>query len=243
MVKSVTRENIPTTTARERLLDAAEELFAERGFNGVSVREIATAACVNLGVIPYYFGTKENLLKNVFQRRVGPVQKERYARVKNVIRESRGGIPDVGKVLEAVYEPAFRQSRENDAYRRLAGRASTDPTAEVRRIINEIYNPDTMVAHKALRKACPHLSHDEFYWRFFCLHGAVQYVLADVGKIQVIAGEDFDTSDPQVAMQRVIPFLAAGLLAPSTAAPAAAATTSKRKRAAPRRNTVPKSRA
>ena len=57
------------STSRERLLDAAEELFADYGFNGVSVRQIVEAAKVNLGAIPYHFGTKENLFKQVIYRR------------------------------------------------------------------------------------------------------------------------------------------------------------------------------
>ena len=57
---------MPLPKARERLLDAAETLFARYGFNGVSARDIVKVAGVNLGALPYYFGTKENLFKEVF---------------------------------------------------------------------------------------------------------------------------------------------------------------------------------
>jgi len=206
-------------SAQERLLAAAERLFAERGYNGVPVRDIAAAAGVNLGVIPYYFGTKENLFRQVFQRLVGPLIEDRRKRIEQVYEEAGDGVPDMRKTLEAALEPVFLQSRKSDTYRRLAGRSSTDPTAEVRRVLNKIYNPTNTSVHQALRRACPHLSREEFYWRFFCFHGAVQYVLADVGRIQAIAGRDFDTSNPQVALKYVIPFLAAGMLAPGVNPP------------------------
>ncbi len=54
--------------SRERLLDAAEKLFARYGFNGVSVRQIVHAAKVNLGAVPYHFGTKEELFKELKSR-------------------------------------------------------------------------------------------------------------------------------------------------------------------------------
>jgi len=209
-------------SARERLLDAAARLFADRGFNGVSVREIAAEAQVNLGVIPYYFGTKEKLLLEVFQRLFAPVLVERRVRIKAVFDQCGDKTPDIRLLLRAALEPVFRQSRANDTYRRLAGRSATDPTPEVRRVIDKTYAPSPGSIPKALRRACPHLSDAEFNWRFFCYHGAVQYVLADVGRIQAIAGKEFDTSKPEEALSYVIPFLAAGFLAPPVEAPARA---------------------
>ncbi len=201
--------------AKERLLISAERLFTEKGYNGVSVRDIAAGAKVTVGSIRYHFGSKEDLLKAVFERLVRPLSEQRRGRIEGVYKESRGQVLDVCKVLEAALEPVFRLSRENDTYRRLIGRSSTDPTAEVKKLMRELYQPDKTNVHKALRRACPHLPRTEFYWRYFCYYGATQYVLADVGRMQMIAGKKFDSSDPDVALKYVIPFLAAGMLAPS----------------------------
>lgn len=204
-------------STRDAILDAAEFLFGERGYNGVSIRDVAAQAEVTLGSIPYYFSTKANLLKQVFLRRVTPIQDERRVRIQHVLDEAAGAAPDIRKVLEAFLEPAFQQSRANASYRRLAGRASTDPSPEVRKVISEIYSRDTMILPKILRMALPHLTDEEVYWRYYCLYGVVQYLQADVGKIQTVAGEQFDTSDPKVIMKFAVPFLMAGLLAKSTA--------------------------
>jgi AcrR family transcriptional regulator len=204
------RQMEPAQGAREQLLDAAERLFAERGYNGVSTRQIAELAKVNLGSIPYYFGNKENLLKEVIKRRALPELEDRAAGVLKVLDAVGDGTPRIVYVLMADLEPVFRRRRENVVHRRLAGRLSTDPTPEVRRVVNEIYSREATVFDLALRRACPHLSDQEFYWRFYCLFGAIQYVLADVGKIQTLAGPSFASSDPHTALKYVVPFLVAG---------------------------------
>ena len=196
---------------RTRLLDAAEQLFADCGFNGVSTRQISQQARANQGAILYYFGTKENLLREVFMRRIGPVQDERHARMKALLEA--GERPDVTEVLRALLEPAFRQSRESDHFRRLAGRVATDPTPEVKRTLHSLYSADTLYIHKALRAACPDLDETDFYWRLYCVYGVMLFVQADTGKMQTIAGEDFDTSNPEVALKYVLNFLTAGVKA------------------------------
>jgi AcrR family transcriptional regulator len=58
---------------REHILNVAEELFAEKGFDGTSVRDIAQQAGVNLAMISYYFGSKEKLLESLIESRGGYV--------------------------------------------------------------------------------------------------------------------------------------------------------------------------
>ena len=201
----------PPAPSRLRLLDAAEELFAEAGFNGVSVRQIVDRAAVNLGAIPYHFGTKENLFKEVLLRRAKPLREERQRLMDELVRKSPE--PSLEELLWVMLEPAFRTSRENDAFRRLLGRASMDPTPEVRRLMVEIYNRDFMVVPRMLREYFRVMDETEFHWKLNCLYGVMLFVQADTGKIQTIAGEGFDTSQPAVALKYVVPFLAAGLRA------------------------------
>lgn len=204
--------NSNPSTARERLLDAAEELFADYGFNGVSVRQIVRAAKVNLGAIPYHFGTKENLFKQVIYRRALPLQKEREDRIRSLTEG--GKAPTLEGVLWALMEPAFRQSQENRSFRRLMGRASMDPTPEVTRLMAEIYSVAFMISPRELRKVCADIPDEVFYWRLNCFYGVMLFVQADTGKIQTIVGSDFDTSRPDTALKYVIPFLAAGFKCP-----------------------------
>jgi AcrR family transcriptional regulator len=209
-------EKPKSQSSRERLLDAAEELFAEAGFNGVSVRQIVERASVNLGAIPYHFGTKENLFKEVLLRRAKPLREERQRMMAELLKTTAS--PSLEQILWVLLEPAFRTSRENAAFRRLLGRASMDPAPEVRRLMVEIYTPDFITVPKALRTYLDAMDETEFYWKLNCFYGVMLFVQADTGKIQTIAGEGFDTSQPAIALKYVIPFLAAGMRASVEAA-------------------------
>jgi AcrR family transcriptional regulator len=209
-VNRIDAPDTPTQVpARERLLDAAEEMFADLGFNGTSVRQIVERAEVNLGALPYYFGTKENLFKQVLLRRAEPLRNERRRLIEAL--QGREAPPTLEEVIWALVEPAFRTSRENDAFRRLLGRASMDPAPEVRRLMREIYTMDFMTVPATLRAQFADLGEEEFFWKLNCFYGVMLFVQADTGKIQTIAGDGFDTSQPAVALKYVVPFLAAGL--------------------------------
>lgn len=194
-------------SSRERLLDAGERLFAEHGYDGVALRTIAAAAKVNLGTIPYFFGTKQNLFKAVMQRRTGPIQLERRTRMQELLRKPEA--MQIEAVLTALLEPVFRESGEHATFRRLAGRCATDPAPEVRKVMDEIYDIGTVLTPKALRLLCPDLSAEEFNWRLTSLYGAMFYIQADTGRMQSVAGRQFDTSRPAAALAYLVPAFAA----------------------------------
>ncbi len=84
---------------RERILDAAERLFAEKGFDGAPVREITAQAGCNIAAVNYHFGSKENLYREVFRRRLVALRDHRLARLEAVAGgEDR---PSLEVVLEA----------------------------------------------------------------------------------------------------------------------------------------------
>jgi AcrR family transcriptional regulator len=211
IVRTVASASPPSS--RERLLDAGERLFAEHGYDGVALRAIADAAKVNHGTIPYFFGTKEKLFKEVMLRRIEPVQRERRMRLQALLDAAKE--MTIEKVLAALLEPVFRDSGEYAAFRKLAGRCATDPAPEVRQVMDEIYDVSTLLTPKALRVLCPDLQADDFYWRLTCLYGAMFYIQADTGRMQTIAGRQFDTSRPATALAYLIPAFAAFFRAPS----------------------------
>ncbi len=141
-------------------------------------------------------------------RRAVPLQVERERLLDALSAD--GSTPEVEDIMWTMLEPAFRANRENVAFRRLLGRASMDPAPEVRKLMDEIYSTDFMLVPKVLRDAFHDLSDEEFYWKLNCFYGVMIFVQADVGKIQTIAGRNFDTSRPDIALKTVIPFLAAG---------------------------------
>lgn len=203
---------------RERLMDVAERLFAERGYGNVPTRMIAEEANANSAAVHYHFGSKENLLQAVFRRRLEPLNRERIAKIEAAVAGSEGA-PDVEVVLRAFIEPTLRKPRNDGerAFRLLSGRASTDPSPEVKRILFQAYDAVARAFADAVARACPHLSREELFWRVACVYGAMLYIRADNGRLQPVFGEEFSLSDPEGALRYAIAFMKVGMQAPPAA--------------------------
>jgi AcrR family transcriptional regulator len=104
------RRNSPKGEAtRERILDAAERLFADRGFHGVSLRDITQRAEVEMALASYHFGTKENLLRAVVARRADEHRRDMLARLDAAIDGAKPGLPSNESLVEAYARPALEK--------------------------------------------------------------------------------------------------------------------------------------
>src|SRR3990167_10529329 len=96
-----------TTThfnTKDRILGAAEELFAQHGFSGTSLRQVTSRADVNIAAVNYHFGSKENLVNEVFRRRLDELSQKRLA----ALAAAREASPDnLEAILAAFIEPAL----------------------------------------------------------------------------------------------------------------------------------------
>jgi AcrR family transcriptional regulator len=90
---------------RERILDAAERLFARKGITSTSMRALTAAAGVNLAAVHYHFGSKEALLDAVIERRAEPCNAARNRALDRHLAERAEAAPDVEQVLRAFLEP------------------------------------------------------------------------------------------------------------------------------------------
>src|ERR1051325_4733493 len=103
----------PGETTQTRILDVAEKLFAEHGLDRVSIRDITKKARVNLAAINYHFGTKEDLIAAVFERRVAPVNQARLAALDKVEKAAGKKAPRLERILETFIRPALQSSLED----------------------------------------------------------------------------------------------------------------------------------
>src|ERR1700682_6647964 len=88
-----------SATTKARILDAAEALFMEHGFEATSLRTITAAAGANLAAVNYHFGTKEELFEAVLARRLDPMNQERIDLLDKVEREAGGKPASCEKIL------------------------------------------------------------------------------------------------------------------------------------------------
>jgi len=123
-------ERNPADT-KERLLAAAERLFAERGFDGTSMREITQAAGCSVSAANYHFGNKEALWSAVLRQRLAPMNRDRLAALERAVRASAGR----PLALEGVFEAFFRPPIDQLAQRRRAG-----PHSFPRQVMARLYS-------------------------------------------------------------------------------------------------------
>src|SRR6478735_1424018 len=150
--KAAALDTSPDT--KTRILDVAEGLFMEHGFEATSLRQLTTAAGVNLAAVNYHFGTKEELFQAVLTRRLDPMNQER------VEREAGGRPATVEKVIFAMLIPALRLARDEERggknFLRVLGRAYADPAPFIRHFLSEQYAGMIGRYKEAFLRALPH---------------------------------------------------------------------------------------
>jgi AcrR family transcriptional regulator len=206
----------PEHITRTRILDAAEELFMQHGFEGTSMRQLTSRAGVNLAAVNYHFGSKDALIEAVFRRRLDPMNAARLAELAKL--EGGGGLSPES-IIRAFVGPSLRLVEDAKGggrnFTRLLGRTYTEPSKTLRALIGQMYAP-TMERYKAaLERALPQMPKDELVWRMHFMFGTLAYTLAATDTVQLIAGcKPEDRYDARLLEERLTAFLLAGLLAP-----------------------------
>jgi AcrR family transcriptional regulator len=209
----------PQHETRTRILDVAEELFMQHGFEATSMRLLTSTARVNLAAVNYHFGSKDALIEALFQRRLDPMNAERVAALE-VLEQQDGEQPLAPEqIIRAFIGASLRMIEDAQAggrnFIRLLGRTYTEPAKQIRAIIGRLHAPAMERFKSAFAKALPEVPLDELVWRMHFMFGTLSYTLAATDTVQLIAGcKPEDRYDAQLLEARLVAFLAAGLLAP-----------------------------
>ncbi len=195
-------------SARTKLLDAAERLFATQGFGAVSLRQIIADADVNVAAVHYHFGSKAELLDAVIMRKAGPVNQERLESLDRVEAEANGS-PEVEAILGAFMLPMAQTATLHPQFPKLMGRMQSEGILS--EVSNRNFQPLMMRFLRALRKALAHVSDNEFRWRVHFMQGAIAYTMSSDPSPMADPAED---GGFQKRIERLIVFLGAGLKAP-----------------------------
>src|SRR5690349_16768570 len=146
---------------KTRILDAAELLFMEHGFEATSLRALTSAAGVNLAAVNYHFGSKEELFEAVLTRRLDPMNQARVELLSRFEAEAAPAPVDSERILAALLTPALALARDRARggkdFLRLLGRAYADPAPFIRRFLSEQYRPMIVRFKAAFARALPHL--------------------------------------------------------------------------------------
>ncbi len=194
----------------EKLLDAAEKLFAEKGFDGTSVRDITAEAKCNVAAVNYHFGGKDNLYTEAFRRKLILLRDVRVTRIDEVM--ARGGETTLEDLLrafgKAFFEPLVGVS-SGPRFIKLWLREMLDQRLPAAMFIEETFRPVLGSLQQALMKVCPGLDEP----RAMSAAHAVVAQLAHVLRVHEFWTQEHDSPefDLDSALEQVVEFSAAGI--------------------------------
>jgi AcrR family transcriptional regulator len=214
---------------KERLLDAAERLLAERGFEGTSLRAVTQAAGTSVSAAHYHFGSKEELLRATLLRRVEPMNRRRLGCLDDLERAASGAPLSVEAILDAFLRPLFAEraarGEAGSDVRFVAARLYSDPPDLVSALKQELFGEVSRRYLDALSRALPGRSRAELGLRFQLAVGSMVHVMSgnlmDAPHLKEVAARDSvgARGDPDLlsdasVLRHMVAFLAAGLRAP-----------------------------
>lgn len=202
---------------RDRIIDAAEMLFADHGFRAVSLRQITRQAGVNTAAVNYHFGSRESLVFEVLTRVIGPINEQRLRLLTEAERESGGNAISIEKVLDAFYRPVVSQLAgseiQSTTFLKLAGRCLAEQREEFPGTMVELFAEIAERFGRAARRSLPHLSEVDIFWRFHFSVGTLLYALTHADRLSLFSHGTIEGNDPDETLSRLIDFTAAGMRA------------------------------
>lgn len=197
---------------RERILDAAEELFARHGFDGVTLRQIASAASVDVALANYHFGKKRDLFEATFLRRAEVLNTLRLEALEEAEAEL-GEDLHVENIVRAFLDPIQQLQVTGDAgwlnYLALVAYVNSS-SVWGEQMMHESFDPLVSQYITAFKKALPGVPDERIYWAYHYLSGALTLTLAQTSRIDRLSDGICRSSDVETAYNLMVPFVAAG---------------------------------
>lgn len=200
-------------SVQERLLDAAEVRFAEKGFDGTSIRELAAAAGCNIAAVNYHFGGKDKLYTEVWRRQLHVLKETRIAGIERVMK-SNTGRPRLEDLLKsyahAFIEPLADENRSNRLMRLMA-REIIDPRLPSDVFFDEMIKPVMAALSAALIEVCPGLPESEVPMLIILLVGQLLHIGRVKAMFDKADNPDWPSFDLNDAIDSIVRFSAAGI--------------------------------
>jgi AcrR family transcriptional regulator len=202
-------------SVQERLLDAAEELFCEKGFEGTSVRDIASAADCNIASVNYYFGGKDKLYVEVWRRHLLQMRDMRIASIERVMSET-GGKATLEELLRsyaiAFLEPLM-EGEKSFRFIRLMAREMIDRHLPEGMFVKEMILPVMAALQKTLLQICPWLENGKARLVVLSVVGQLMHAVAAKTMFEQSGEPEAPKFDLSEIVEHIVAFSAAGIRA------------------------------
>ncbi len=200
-------------TTRERILDAAEELFAHKGYEGVSIRQIMAKAEADVSLAYYHFKSKRDLFNEIMLRRVEILNDIRLKALEAVEERHPDDAPSVEEIIDAFTHPLLdllaREHEEWKYYFQLIAQINNSPDWGGE-LMTRYFDPLVRRFLETLKKALPDCDDADLYWSYHFLSGALTLTFAETGRLDNLSGGAAKSSDMASVVERMPKFLAAG---------------------------------
>ncbi len=198
---------------KDRILDAAEALFAKHGFEGVSMRMVADGAEVDLALASYHFGSKRGLFDAVLLRRAEVLNDMRQAALEKCQAEAGDEGPSVEAIIDAFLHPLLGQGLQEDEgwlhYFELVAQVNSS-FEWGGQLMTKYFDPLVRRFMEALKQALPEAQPQDLYWCYHFLSGSLTLTMAHTGRIDQLSDGAVKSEDMVGAYERMVPFMAAG---------------------------------
>ncbi len=209
------KNGISTKDVRNRLLDAAEKLFSERGFADTSVRDITAEANCNVAAVNYHFGSKENLYTDVWRHHLLLLRDNQLASIEKVMSENQGtpALEDLLKSFAEAFIGSLGDETGSNRLLKLMIREMLDKHLPPNMFADEVINPTLSAMQKALLKTCPDLQESRTALIVFSIIGQLIHAV----RIKTMIGQkdkwNLPIFDLAEMVDHIIKFSAGGIRA------------------------------
>jgi AcrR family transcriptional regulator len=197
---------MPSDRTRTLILDAAERLYAERGFADVTLRDIVALAGVNLAAVNYHFGSKDELIAELFVTRGRATNRERLSELK-AAEVAGGGRADLEAILRALVGPTLRgclgPDHERSTAARFMIRASIESVPPIRRIKNREIDHLRKFAD-AIRRSLPDCNEADLYWGLHFALAMAHQTIRDTERLTKLSEGQCDLDDVEAVIERIV---------------------------------------
>jgi AcrR family transcriptional regulator len=212
--------DVQVKTKREKLLDTAEELFFDKGYENVSVRELTSAAGVNVAAINYYFQSKENLYRESVRRRLSFVADDLISAMKREIY--RDDPPDLRTILSVyineymgnilmVKEAGRFMVKEAGRFIETISRDMSEGGIITDILIEEMVEPVHMILKDAITRVRPDLPEDKISLCIISIGGQMFHFMRAREIIRRITGKEYNIEFLTKIIDHIIDFSLKGI--------------------------------
>ncbi|MBL4661393.1 MAG: TetR family transcriptional regulator [Alcanivoracaceae bacterium] len=200
-------------TTKQRLLNAAEELFAIDGFSAVTVRQISRKAEADISLVYYHFKSKRDLFEAVLMRRAKYINELRLNELEKIEQRHTDDTPSVEEIIYAFVYPLLQKLHEDHKewkhYFSLIAMVNNSPSWGGE-MMTKYFDPLVHRFLKTIKRALPECDEADLFWSYHFLSGALTLTFAETGRIDNLSDGVCKSSDMKSIIERLPKFIAAG---------------------------------